>query len=65
MKLLIVVDMQKDFIDGALGSPEAQAIVPSVKKMIEEYQAARPRKERICRFPTVSGAPMAGSWIPP
>ena len=81
MKLLIVVDMQKDFIDGALGSPEAQAIVPNVKKMIEEYQAAgedviftldthdesiwRPRKERICRFPTVSGAPMAGSWIPP
>ena len=40
MKLLIVVDMQKDFIDGALGSPEAQAIVPNVKKMIEEYQAA-------------------------
>ena len=40
MKLLIVVDMQKDFIDGALGSSEAQAIVPSVKKMIEEYQAA-------------------------
>ena len=36
MKLLIVVDMQKDFIDGALGSPEAQAIVPNVKRMIEE-----------------------------
>ena len=30
MKYLIVVDMQKDFIDGALGSPMAQAIVPRV-----------------------------------
>lgn len=37
MKILIVVDMQNDFIDGVLGSPEAQAIVPNVKKKIEEY----------------------------
>lgn len=31
---LIVVDMQKDFVDGALGSPEAQAIVPGVMDKI-------------------------------
>ena len=31
---LIVVDMQKDFVDGALGSPEAQAIVPNVMDKI-------------------------------
>lgn len=37
-KLLIVVDMQNDFIDGSLGSPQAVAIVPAVKKKIEEYQ---------------------------
>ena len=37
MKPLIVVDMQNDFSDGALGTPEAQAIVPKVKKKIEEY----------------------------
>ena len=37
MKTLIVIDMQNDFIDGALGTPEAQAIVPNVKKKIEEY----------------------------
>lgn len=37
-KLLIVVDMQNDFIDGALGTKEAKAIVPAVKKKIEEYQ---------------------------
>ena len=29
---LIVVDMQTDFVDGALGTKEAQAIVPAVKK---------------------------------
>lgn len=39
-KLLVVVDMQKDFIDGSLGTKEAEAIVPKVKKKIEEYQTA-------------------------
>ena len=39
MKTLIVVDMQNDFIDGSLGTKEAQAIVPNVKKKIEEYIA--------------------------
>ena len=35
MKVLIVVDMQKDFIDGTLGTPEAVAIVDNVVKRIE------------------------------
>ena len=39
MKTLIVVDMQNDFIDGALGTKEAQAIVPNVKNKIDEYKA--------------------------
>ncbi|MDE5863533.1 MAG: isochorismatase family protein, partial [Lachnospiraceae bacterium] len=37
-KTLIVVDMQNDFIDGSLGTKEAQAIVEEVKKKIELYQ---------------------------
>ena len=37
MKVLVVVDMQNDFIDGALGTKEAVAIVPNVKKKIEEF----------------------------
>lgn len=37
MKVLVVVDMQNDFIDGTLGTPEAQAIVPKVVKKIEEF----------------------------
>ena len=36
-KALIVVDMQNDFIDGVLGTPEAVAIVPNVKRKIDEY----------------------------
>lgn len=39
-KTLIVVDMQKDFIDGALGTPEAVAIVPAVIQKIKEYRDA-------------------------
>ena len=35
MKTLIVVDMQKDFIDGALGTKEAEAIVQKVADKIK------------------------------
>lgn len=35
MKILIVVDMQNDFVTGSLGTPEAQAIVPNVKARTE------------------------------
>ena len=38
-RTLIVVDMQNDFIDGSLGTKEAQAIVENVKKKIEQYRA--------------------------
>ena len=37
-RTLIVIDMQKDFIDGALGTPEAQAIVPAVREKINAYR---------------------------
>ena len=37
-RTLIVVDMQNDFIDMALGTKEAVAIVPKVKEKIEEYE---------------------------
>ncbi|MCI6239669.1 MAG: cysteine hydrolase [Clostridium sp.] len=38
--ILIVVDMQKDFVTGALASAEAQAILPKVKEKIEVYDRA-------------------------
>ena len=38
MKVLIVVDMQNDFIDGALGTKEAVAIVPNVIETIKGFE---------------------------
>ncbi len=38
MKVLVVVDMQNDFIDGALGTQEAVGIVPGVVQKIREFQ---------------------------
>ena len=39
MKILIVVDMQNDFIDGALGTKEAEKIVANVKEKIDTYRS--------------------------
>ncbi|HAP02682.1 MAG TPA: amidase, partial [Lachnospiraceae bacterium] len=36
-KIIIVIDMQNDFIDGSLGTKEAEAIVPAVIEKIKEY----------------------------
>lgn len=36
MKILVVVDMQNDFITGALGTKEAQAIVPKIQQKIDQ-----------------------------
>ena len=38
-KILIVIDMQNDFIDAALGTNEAVAIVDAVKEKIRSYPA--------------------------
>ena len=39
-KILVVVDMQKDFIDGSLGTQEAQAIVGSVEEKMKSFRKA-------------------------
>lgn len=39
-KILLVIDMQNDFIDGALGTPEAEAIVDRVAEEIRNYPAS-------------------------
>lgn len=38
MKILIVIDMQNDFIDGSLGTQEAQGIVPKVVNKIRAFE---------------------------
>lgn len=37
MKILVVVDMQNDFIDGSLGTKEAEAIVDNVVNKINSF----------------------------
>ena len=37
MKILVVVDMQNDFITGSLGNPQAQAIVENVRNKIKAH----------------------------
>lgn len=37
MRVLVVVDVQKDFVDGALGSIAAQSIIPHMHKRIKDY----------------------------
>ena len=39
-KILIVIDMQNDFIDGSLGTAEAVGIVENVKDKIRQYSPA-------------------------
>ena len=73
-QFLIVVDMQKDFVDGALGSAEAQAIVPAVVEKIRSFDGEiivtydtheedymDTREGRFLRCPTASVTPPAGS----
>ena len=36
-KILVVVDMQNDFVTGCLGTKEAQAIVPEMVKYVENF----------------------------
>ncbi len=71
--ILIVVDMQNDFIDGALGTKEAVAIVPKVERkseiLTEKYFLQgipmkriiwKPRRGKIFRLSTVSVPQKAG-----
>ena len=36
-RVLVVVDMQRDFVDGSLGTPEARAIVPRVAEKVRGF----------------------------
>ena len=50
-KLLVVIDMQNDFIDAALGTKEALAIVEPVKEKIRSY----PKEDIIATMDTQEG----------
>ena len=40
MKVLIVVDMQNDFIDGSLGTKEAVGIIDRVAEVMDSFDGA-------------------------
>ena len=40
MKAIVIIDMQNDFIDGVLGTPEAQAIVPVMVEHLKELDSS-------------------------
>ena len=42
MKVLVIVDMQNDFLYGPLGTPEAQAIIPVMVERLKEYEQEQP-----------------------
>ena len=44
MEILVVVDMQNDFVDGALGTKEAVAIVPKVAEKIRLFMDGADRR---------------------
>ena len=79
MDILVVVDMQKDFISGALGTKEAVGIVPRVAEKIVQAKKARPssspaipitkiiwthRRAKTFPCPTALKTPTAGSSTP-
>ena len=71
--ILVVVDMQNDFIDGALGTKEAIAIVPKVEERIRNFKGTvlftrdtheswylDTQEGKNFRYHTVSGTQKAG-----
>ena len=63
--ILIVVDMQNDFIDGTFGTKEAVAIVPekySSREIPMRHIIWKHRRGKIFRFLIVSGGQMAGRF---
>ena len=52
MKVLIVVDMQNDFITGILGNPETSAVVDSVADYISKFRTENPDGKIIATLDT-------------
>ncbi|QIL50496.1 cysteine hydrolase [Weissella coleopterorum] len=47
-KMLVLIDFQNDFINGSLGTPEAQSIIPAVLQKLSEYS----ENERVATMDT-------------
>lgn len=52
MKILVVVDMQNDFISGPLGNTETKAVVPNVCTLIKNTLEENDKNQVICTYDT-------------
>jgi nicotinamidase-related amidase len=67
MKILVVVDMQNDFITGPLGSADAEAIVPAVKARVSDYLCQNDTMvifTRDTHYPESYGSMIEGQKLP-
>lgn len=62
-KILIVVDMQNDFVNGTLGSAEAQAIVPNVVEKVRTWDPNDLYFTRDTHYPQYL-ATLEGKYLP-
>ena len=54
--LLLVIDVQVDFVSGALAVPDAQAIIPRINRYIREFE-----RRGLPVVVTRESAPLTGS----
>lgn len=63
-KILIVVDMQNDFVTGSLGSAEAQAIVPNVVEKVRTWDPNDLYFTRDTHYPGYLDEVLEGKYLP-
>ena len=63
-KILIVVDMQNDFVNGSLGSPEAQAIVRKVAEKVATWEPNDLYFTRDTHYPGYLNETLEGKYLP-
>ena len=63
-RFLFVIDMQNDFVDGSLGSAEAQRIVPAVVRKIGAFEGERIVATLDTHFADTYGGTLEGQKLP-
>ena len=63
-RFLFVIDMQNDFIDGSLGTAEAEAIVPAVTEKIRNFDGDRIIATLDTHFPGTYANTLEGKKLP-
>ena len=62
--LLLIIDVQNDFVSGVLGTKRAQALIPDIAQFIRDFTrrtTCPPRRGGTCLSSIPLREPMAGS----